>query len=90
MEFVPQTNDPNYLQTTSKRLVHPFKAFNELIDNSLDAGASAISIEQCAPYMRFTDNGSGCVAQGLHTMMSFGKSEQNKNRIGRYGEVPTK
>eukprot|EP00656_Telonema_subtile_P029282 TRINITY_DN32430_c0_g1_i3.p1 TRINITY_DN32430_c0_g1~~TRINITY_DN32430_c0_g1_i3.p1 ORF type:complete len:804 (+),score=91.07 TRINITY_DN32430_c0_g1_i3:190-2601(+) len=85
--FIAQTNDPHYLHTTSKRLVHPFKGINELIDNSLDAGASKIEICGLSKrYMHVTDDGDGCDGDGINSMLSFGKSLQRDGRIGQYGE----
>ena len=90
MEFLTQTNDPNYLHTTAKRLTHPFTAFNELTDNAIDAAATLITITGFnaagAHRLRITDDGSGCSPAGLHAMMSFGNSEKRKGKIGKYGE----
>ena len=86
-EFIQATRDSGYKGTAS--------AVSELIDNSLQAGATEISINlsvddnelQHPIMMRIQDNGSGMDAPTLRQALRFGGTTRFNDRsgMGRYG-----
>jgi len=81
--FILATRDSGYKNTAS--------AFAELVDNSLDAGATEIHITLEQINKEYTakviDNGAGMTANQLHTALLFGGSSKFNSResLGRYG-----
>lgn len=60
------------------------QCFSELIDNSLDAGATAIEIVKEKDIIRITDNGCGC--DDIERMLRMGEHVSHSSTTsGRYG-----
>ena len=86
-KFIQATRDSGYKSTPS--------AVAELIDNSLQAGATKISVSLTLDHstgkhplaLSVIDNGSGMDARTLRTALRFGGSTRFNNRLGlgRYG-----
>ena len=86
-KFIQATRDSGYKGTSS--------AVAELIDNSLQAGATAISVtltfdedeEEHPLVLNVIDDGSGMTSRTLRTALRFGGSSRFNDRygMGRYG-----
>ena len=74
------------IRATRDKEFYFWKALNEMIDNSIDSGASLIAIETDGPDLEFVDNGAGFKdEESLRKALDFGGSEKQGNNIGRYG-----
>ena len=85
-KFIQATRDSGYKGTSS--------AVAELVDNSLQAGATEIKVTLSADgdgeypiSIKTIDNGSGMDSRTLRTALRFGGSTRfnNRNGLGRYG-----
>ena len=81
--FIVATRDSGYKNTAS--------ALAELVDNSIDAGATEVVIELAKAYgeysLKIIDNGSGMTEAELEQALQFGGSSKfnNRSQLGRYG-----
>jgi hypothetical protein len=92
------TPSTNFLKVTEDTGYKPPQAINDIIDNSLDAGADSVWVsigqENNKPYVTISDNGSGMPVETLVGAMVLGASDaelQSKNKSsegvtqGRFG-----
>ena len=85
-KFIQATRDSGYKGTSS--------AVAELVDNSLQAGATIIAVQLTVDgddehpiVLTLSDNGTGMDSRTLRTALRFGGSTRfnNRNGLGRYG-----
>lgn len=83
MDLTPKTH---VLKALRRRGLTHADAFAELIDNSLDAKATRISIEMSQPRIIVTDNGRGVTASDVKSMLTIGEhGDGNDAGLGIYG-----
>ncbi|CAD6188616.1 unnamed protein product [Caenorhabditis auriculariae] len=77
----------DYLHSNSTNHDTMMGAISELVDNSRDAGATKLIIDQGDDQISFLDNGCGMSKSEAGAIMVFGKSDKlgKENMIGRYG-----
>lgn len=84
MKTLNITPDAHVIESIRRTNITYAEGLSELIDNSLDAGASSISIEYSPTKLTVSDNGGGC--DDLEAMLTLGKHRPGKNtKLGRYG-----
>ena len=84
---------PKFLHSNATSHKWPLGAIAELLDNSYDEivnGCKTIQVDivyssRETPMLSVTDDGGGMDRTSLHRMLSFGMSNADSRRIGRYG-----
>lgn len=80
------TPDSHLIESIRNSSIHYPEALSEMVDNSLDAGATTVSIVYDAPskLLCVQDNGRGC--HDFRTMLRLGQHHKTETtRLGRYG-----
>lgn len=80
------TPDSHLIQSIRSTNIHYPEALSEMVDNSFDAGATAVCIEYDgrAKVMAVQDNGKGCA--DFRVMLRIGQHHKTETtRLGRYG-----
>lgn len=78
--------DPHILQSFANSNLPWWKALAELVDNSLDAGASRVVIDVSNRVLTVTDDGEGCEdITAVFTLGNHKRRKSSKRSLGRYG-----
>jgi hypothetical protein len=78
------TPTPHLLETIENQL-EPKEAVSELIDNSIDAGATEVEVIFDKENFTISDNGAGVSDMNAPFRLGSSLSEGSKGKIGRYG-----
>lgn len=78
--------DPHVLASFANQNLHWWKALAELVDNSLDAGATRVVIDVTNRVLTVSDDGIGC--EDITAVFKLGdhkRRKSSKRSLGRYG-----